>query len=552
MIGVFKIIAMRQFNPQGGPQNMKLHTVCAAAVVALTTAFGTVPLHAETPKDMAVIAWQLDELITLDPAEAYEFSGAELAANLYDRLVYYDIENTDDIKGGIAESWTVSDDGKTFTFKIRDGLKFHSGNPVTAEDAAWSLQRVVKLNKGPAFILGEFGLTPENVEQKVRATDPQTLVFETDKTYAPSFVLNNLGSWVSSVLDRTTVMEHEKDGDLGNAWLKTNEAGSGPFKLAAWKPNELVMLDRFEDYWRGAPEMKRVALRHIPESAPQRLLLEKGDADIARNLSPDDITALAGNEDIRLRKIPQGAIYYLGLNQKNETLAKPEVREALKWLVDYDSIEKNILQGTKVQHQSFLPAGFLGAIDDKPYSYDVEKAKALLAEAGVADGFEVTMDVRNTYPTADVAQAIQAMWAKAGIDLELIPGDNKQTLTKYRARQHDIYIGRWAPDYLDPHSNAQGFAWNPDNSDDSDYKLLAWRNAWDIPDYTKQTEAALAESDTAKRRQMYQEMQREHQKDSPFVIMFQDIAVVAERQGVEGFEVGPNFDVVYYRNITKE
>ncbi|MGQ9368737.1 ABC transporter substrate-binding protein [Azospirillum sp. ST 5-10] len=531
---------------------MTLRTACAAAVVALAAIVGGgAPLRAETPKTMAVIAWQLDELITLDPAEAYEFSGAELDANLYDRLVYYDVADTDEIKGGIAESWSVSEDGRTFTFKIRDGVTFHSGNPVTAEDAAWSLRRVVTLNKGPAFILGEFGLTPENVADRVRAPDARTLVFETDRTYAPSFVLNCLGSWVSSVIDRKTVLRHEKDGDLGNAWLKTNEAGSGPFTLSVWKPNEMVLLDRFEDYWRGAPAMRRVALRHVPESAPQRLMLEKGDADIARNLSPDDIATLDRAGTVRIRKIPQGAIYYLGLNQKNPTLAKPEVREALKWLIDYDSIEKNILRGTKVQHQSFLPAGFLGAIDDRPYRYDLEKAKALLAKAGVGDGFKVTMDVRNTYPTADVAQAIQAMWAKAGIALEIIPGDNKQTLTKYRARQHDIYIGRWAPDYLDPHSNAQGFAWNPDNADDSDVKLLAWRNAWDIPELTRQTAAALAERDTDTRRRLYQEMQREHQKASPFVIMFQDIAVVAERKGVEGFEVGPNFDVVYYRNLTK-
>jgi peptide/nickel transport system substrate-binding protein len=508
---------------------MKLRTACAGAVVALMTAFGGMSAQAKTPDTMAVIAWQLDELITLDPAQSYEFAGAELAANMYDRLVYYDIDNTDDIKGGIAESWEISEDGKTFTFKIREGITFHSGNPV----------------------LAEFGLTPENVDQKVRAVDDATLVFETDKAYAPSFVLNCLGSWVSSVVDKKTVMQHEQDGDMGNAWLKTNEAGSGPFTLGSWKPNEMILLDRFEDYYRGAPAMKRVALRHVPESAPQRLMLEKGDADIARNLSPDDLEAIAGNDEISVRKVPQGAIYYLGLNQKNEVLAKPEVREALKWLIDYDGIERNILQGTKVQHQSFLPAGFLGAIDDKPYSLDIDKAKALLADAGLGDGFEITMDVRNTYPTADVAQAIQATWAKAGIDLEIIPGDNKQTLTKYRARQHDIYIGRWAPDYLDPHSNASGFAWNPDNGDDSPYKLLAWRNAWDIPEMTAQTEAALAESDTATRRGLYQEMQREHQKDSPFVIMFQDIAVIAEREGVKGFEVGPNFDVVYYRNITK-
>ncbi|KAA5607597.1 ABC transporter substrate-binding protein [Roseospira marina] len=531
---------------------MKRNTVCAAAVAGLMTAFGPVAAtQAETPPNMAVIAWHLDELITMDPAEAYEFAGAEVIANLYDRLVYYDIDNTDDIKGGIAESWVVSEDGKTFTFTIRDGVTFHSGNPVTADDVAWSLQRVVTLNKGPAFILAEFGLTAENVVEKVRATDPHTLVLETDQRYAPSFVLNCLGSWVSSVLDRKTVMAHDENGDMGNAWLKTHEAGSGPFTLSAWRPNEVVLLDRFEDYVRGAPAMQRIALRHVPESGPQRLMLEKGDADIARNLGPEDLAALKENPEISLRSIPQGAVTYLGLNQKNPNLAKPEVRQALKWLVDYDGIERHILQGTKVKHQTFLPAGFLGALDEAPYSLNLDKARALLAEAGLEDGFTVTMDTRNTFPTSDIAQALQATWAQAGITLELLPGDNKQTLTKYRARQHDIYIGYWAPDYLDPHGNASGFAWNPDNGDDSPYRLLAWRNAWDIPEYTARTEAALAESDQDARRQMYQDLQRDFLAESPFVIMFQNIRVVAEREGVSGFEVGPNFDVVYYRNITK-
>ncbi len=160
---------------------------------------------------------------------------------------------------------------------------------------AWSLQRLVKLDKGPAFILTSFGLSKDDVEQKVRATDPRTVVFETDKAYAPTFVLNCLGSWVSSVIDKKTVMANEKNGDLGNAWLKTHEAGSGPFTLATLKANEMVMLDAFADYWRGAPKIKRVALRHVPESAPQRLMLEKGDADVARDLGPDDLDVLAKN-----------------------------------------------------------------------------------------------------------------------------------------------------------------------------------------------------------------------------------------------------------------
>ncbi len=530
---------------------MHIRLLPAAAAIGLAVTLGMAPAGAATPANMVVMAWQIDELISLDPAEIYEFVGGELSGNLYDRIVFYDIKNPDQMQGGAAESWTVSSDGKTFTFKIRDGIKFQSGNPLTAEDAAWSLQRLVKLDKGPAFILKEFGLSKDNVDQKVRATDAKTLVFETDKAYAPTFVLNCLGSWVSSVLDKKTVMANEKNGDFGNDWLKTHAAGSGPYKVGTLRQNEVIMLDAFEDYWRGAPKMKRVALRHVPESAPQRLMLEKGDADIARNLAPDDLDVLAKNPDITIRKVPQGMILYLGLNQKNQYLSKPEVTEALKWLVDYEGIEKAILRGTRVPHQTFLPEGYLGAINDKPYTLNVEKAKALLAKAGLSGGFKLTMDTRNTYPTMDIAQVLQATWAKAGIQLEIIPGDNKQTLTKYRARQHDIYIGQWAPDYLDPHSNAQGFAWNPDNSDNSSNKLLAWRNAWDIPQYTKMTEAALAESDPAKRKAIYEQMQRDFLKVSPYVIMFQNVQVLAERKNVKGFEHGPNFDVVYYRNITK-
>src|SRR3546814_4606294 len=117
-------------------------------------------------------------------------------------------------------------------------------------------------------------------------------------------------------------------------------------------------------------------------------------------------------------------------------------------------MESTILAGQYKIHQSFLPEGMLGAIPDQPFSLDVEKAKQLLAEAGYPDGFSITMDVRNTSPTSDMAQTIQSTFAQAGIKVEIIPGDGGQTLTKYRARNHDIYIGQWGPDYQDPHTNA--------------------------------------------------------------------------------------------------
>ena len=151
--------------------NKFTRSLIGAAFVALAAT----PAFADTPKDSLVMAWQFDDIISLDPAEIFEVSGAEYGAQVYDRLIGIDLKDTSKIVPAVAESWTVSDDGKTYTFKIRDGVKFHSGNPLTAEDAAYSLQRAVKLNKSPAFILTQFGFTKDNVDQKIEAADARTL-----------------------------------------------------------------------------------------------------------------------------------------------------------------------------------------------------------------------------------------------------------------------------------------------------------------------------------------------------------------------------------------
>ena len=522
-----------------------------ASVVAAAMAVTATPTLAETPRDTLVIAFQIDDIITLDPAEIFEFSGAEYAGNTYDRLIGYDPKDVSNIFGVAAESWTISDDGKTYTFKMRPGVTFVSGNPMTAEDAAFSLQRAIVLDKSPAFILTQFGFTPENVNEKIRATDDMTLVIETDQAYAPTFLLYCLTATISSIVDKQTVMANEKDGDLGHEWLRTNYAGVGPFKLRQWRPNEALMLDRNDDYWGGAPAMKRVIIRHIVEPSAQQLLLEKGDIDIARNLLPDQLESVRSNPELTVQEGPKGAIYYLGLSQKNEALANPKVRQALKYLVDYKGMEGTIVRDLLKVHQAFLPKGFLGALEETPFTLDVSRAKQLLAEAGYPSGFKITMDTRNTSPIMEMAQSIQATLAQAGVDLEIIPGDGKQTLTKYRARNHDIYIGRWGPDYQDPHTNADTFARNPDNSDDAKSKPLAWRNSWNIPDLTQASNAAILERDPAKRAAMYLEIQKTHQATSPFVIMFQQTEVAGVRADTKGFIIGPAFDDNKYHEVTK-
>jgi peptide/nickel transport system substrate-binding protein len=153
---------------------------------ALAVALAPATAAPETPKSTLVQAWQIDDLITLDPAEVFEFTGAEYAANVYDRLVTYPVDDVSDLRGHVAESWEIADDGKTYTFKVRDGITFNSGNPLTAEDAAWSLQRVVKLNKTPSFILTQFGFTPENVDDRIQVVDERTFTVELDQNYAPT------------------------------------------------------------------------------------------------------------------------------------------------------------------------------------------------------------------------------------------------------------------------------------------------------------------------------------------------------------------------------
>jgi peptide/nickel transport system substrate-binding protein len=534
--------------------------LATVAALAAPLALG-LPARAETPADTLVEAFAMDDIISMDPGEAFELSTAEMTANTYSLLVRLDMADTSKVKGDLAESWSVSDDALTYTFKLKPGLKFASGNPVTAEDVAWSFERAVKLDKSPAFILTQFGLNGDNVTEKAKAVDATTFVFVVDKAYSPSFVLNCLTATVASVVDKKLTLEHVQavtpsdtykyDNDFGNAWLKTGYAGSGPYKLREWRANELVVLERNDNYYGEKAKLARVIYRHMKESSGQRLALEAGDIDVARNLEPGDLDAIKNNPDLSTTRATKATIYYISLNQKNANLAKPEVREAFKYLVDYDAIGSTLIRGIGEIHQTFLPKGVLGELDENPYKLDVAKARELLAKAGLADGFSVTMDVRNTQPVTGIAESVQQTLSQAGIKLEIIPGDGKQTLTKYRARNHDIYIGDWGMDYFDPHSNAETFTSNPNNSDEGKTKTLAWRNAWDVPDLTKKTAEALLERDPVKRAETYKELQRTVLESSPFIVIYQKTEVAGLRRNVNDLKLGPSFDTNFVDRVWK-
>jgi len=520
--------------------------------LAATVFLAASPVRAATPGDTFVIAKDIADIITMDPAEVFELTTGEIIANIYDRIMMFEPEDLKTLVGGVAESWEISADGKTITFAIRPGLKFHSGNPVRAEDVAWSLQRVVKLNKTPAFIITQFGWDAENVDELVKATDDGHVQITITEEFSPGLVLNAMSAGVASVVDKELVMQHDKDGDLGYDWLKSNSAGSGAFSLKTWKANEIVTLEANANYRHGAPGMKRVILRHVSEPSAQRLLLEKNDIDMARNLTPDQIKGIMGNAEVVVDGYPKGTLVYMAANGSHPILGKPEVVQALRHLVDYKGMADSFLAGQFVVHQAFWPGGLWAALEETPYSLEVDKAKSLLESAGHGGGFKVTIHTLTNSPFPEIAQSVQATLAQGGVDADIVTLEGKTLWPKYRAREHDIILARWSPDYVDPHSNADAFAHNPDNRLEAKLTgVLAWRNAWADPASNELAVTARNELDLGMREKQYVDLQKMLQTTGPYVIMFQQNEQVARRKNVEGFVSGSNFDLVFYRNVTK-
>lgn len=527
--------------------NKFTRNLAAALIAAPLLGTGAI---ADTPAGVLVVAQNIDDIVAIDPAQAYEFTSSEIMANTYDRLVQYEAEDTTKLVGGLADSWEIDTENKTITFTLRDGVTFHSGNPVRAEDVVFSFGRVVTLAKNPAFILTQLGWTPENFDEMVKA-DGNTVIVKYAGDYSPNFVLNVLAARPASIVDRELVMANEVNGDLGNEWLNQNTAGSGAFKLDTYRPSELLRFSANPDYYRGAPKMDSVIVRHVAEAASQQLLLQQGDVDIARNMTPEQISGLP-DEGFEVGTYKQSTVHFIAYNLKVPELDNTALWEASRYLIDYDGLANTLLLGQMEKHQAFWPSGFPGALEETPFSYDPARAKQILEDAGVELPITVELDVFNFAPFTDMAQSIQASFADAGINFEINPGTTAGIITKYRAREHEAIMLYWGPDFNDPHSNAKAFAYNADNSDEAYISTTTWRNAWAVPEeMNKRTMAALTESDPEVRNQMYLDLQRDVQKTAPFFIMLQGTLQIGMADNVEGYVHGASSDLVFYRLVEK-
>ncbi|PYE80591.1 ABC transporter substrate-binding protein [Pseudoroseicyclus aestuarii] len=525
--------------------------LAGAALSGLAFVSTTSPILAQTPPDQLVIALNMSSMRGLDPQELNQFEAAEVVANLYDRLVTLPADDITQVEPMLATEWDVSEDGRTFTFTLREGVTFHSGNPLTARDAEYSLRRLVKMGLAPARDLTQWGLTADNVDQMIRAEDDTTLIVELPEVWNSQLVLYSLASFSASIVDSELVEENARDGDYGTSFLQTSDAGSGPYTLRTWRANDILIAEAFDDYWDGAPAMRRVLMRNVPESSSQRLQIQAGDIDIATRLSSSDLQALAANEDVTIQTTPGVGFYYIALNQQNEILANPQVREAFRYLVDYEGLSNTVMQYYGDVQQTIVPQGMPGALpDERPYSLDPDRARELIAEAGYPDGFSLTYYATPVTPEYEIAQSIQANAAEAGITLNLQSGDH---IGAFRSRDYELFSARTGDRMPDPHAVFASYAVNPDNSQEANSSgLMAWRAAWDVPlEMQNLVEEAAHELDADRRAEIYTELNRMYLESSPpLITSFQRTDARAIRAEVQGYQ-GSTTWITSWDEVTK-
>ena len=525
--------------------------LCRTLIAVLT--FTASAAFAATPKDALVMAWNLDALITFDPAQIGEVNGNDIVGNVCDPLVQYDPKDVAKLVPMTAKSWTTSPDGLTLTFTLRDDLRFPSGKTATAEDAAWSLQRAVLLGFGNSANLTQWGFTKEKIADQIKATDEHTLVVTMDRPYPPDLILSAaFESNVSYILSKEEGMKNarttEGRSDYGNAFFKTNPVCVGPYHVTRWDSNDVVILERNDNYWGTKPNLRRVIIRHVPESSAERLLLEKGDIDVARLLNTDDLKALSSNPDIHIEQTVMHGFSYFAFMASDPILGNPKVRLAFRYLIDYDGLGKTVLQYQGAPRASLVPEGAFGALDKEegqPFKLDLDKAKALLTEAGYPNGFskKLILSANNISPA--IAQHLQANAAKVGIALALEQMADANLFTRVRSRDYDIAFIGWGAGYPDADSMISRHAVNPDNRLEAKLaQYPSWRAAWQDEHINALADQARMERDPAKRIALYHDIQRFMLENGPMAYVYQTIRPIAYRTSVKDFVLGP-FHVDY-------
>ena len=461
-----------------------------------------------------------------------------LSWNCYDRLLTYASKTLADgtpsydrekLAPELAESWEVAADGMSCTFKLRKDAKFHDGTPVTAADVKWSFDRAVKVGGFPTFQMSAGSL--EKVEQFVAVDD---YTFRIDYIRKDKMLLFNVAVVVPFIINSQLAKKNATPEDpWALAWLKNNEAGGGAYRIESWKPGTETILTRFDDWKCGPPpKIKRIIARDIPSAGTRRATLERGDADFSSGFAPRDFEQIIKEGKVKVSGVPiPNALWYLALNTAKPPFDNAKLRQALAWAMPYEQIQSSAFFGRAVPMYGG-PAEISKPVWPQPFPYvtDLDKAKALMKEAGFETGLETTLSLDSG--TATVGEPtiilIQENLAKIGIKttIEKIPGANwRTTLNK---KELPLALNRFSgwldyPEYY--------FYWNF-HGNNSIFNISSYQNK----EMDALIDKARFTSDTTEYEKTVKQFIALCIRDVPVIPLNQPIHDVAMQKNISGYE----------------
>jgi peptide/nickel transport system substrate-binding protein len=486
----------------------------------------------QTPAKDTLVYGRGGDSTSLDPITTTEGETFKVTENIFETLVAFGEQDTT-INPGLAESWTVTDDGLTYEFKLRQGVKFHDGTDFNADAVVFNFDRWMNgdADKFPYYTMfGGYKADEGHVIQEITAVDANTVKFVLKRPQAP--FLKNLAMSPFGIASPAAVEQFGED-------FRANPVGTGPFKFVEWKENETITLEKNADYWQeGLPKLNRVIFKVIPENTARLNALTSGEIDVMDGLNNSDEATVVANENLQVIERPSMNVGYIGLTNTRKPFDNKLVRQAINHAIDKQSIIDAFYGGKAQPAVNPMPPAISGYNDAiEPYPYDLEKAKALLAEAGYADGFTMdlwAMPVARPYmPEAmKVAEVIQASLAEIGVTANIQSVDWATYLDKATAGEFDAFMLGWTGD----NGDADNFIYTLLDKDSIGSNNNAHYSNDELHDILIQ---AQTEVDEDVRNELYKKAQEIVHEDAPWVPLVHSIPLLAAGKDVVNYKPHP-------------
>ncbi|KUP08525.1 peptide ABC transporter substrate-binding protein [Bacillus coahuilensis p1.1.43] len=474
------------------------------------------------------------DAVALDPAAVTDGESLMVTENIFETLVNFGEQDTQ-IEPNLAKEWTISEDGLTYTFTLNEGIKFQDGTDFNADAVVANFDRW--MNGGESFyyygsMFGGYKGDEGHVIESITAVDELTVEFKLTRPQAP--FLKNLAMSPFGIVSPKAIEE------LGDKLGETpTEAGTGPFVFVEWVKNDKIVLKKNENYWKeGLPKVDEVVYRTIPENSARLNALIAGEIDIADGINPSDASQIEGEEDLELVKRPSMNVGYLGLTNTREPFDDPKVRQAMNYAINKQGIIDALYEGQAEAAKNPMPPSISGYNESiEGYEYDPEKAKELLKEAGLEDGFEMelwAMPVPRPYmPDGQkAAELIQADLEKVGITAEIVSFEWATYLEKARNGEADAFLLGWTGD----NGDADNFLYvllDQDNIGSNNYSYYSNDELHEL------LVTAQSESDESKRNDLYAEAQEIIYQDAPWVPLVHSTPLLGVSKNVKGYVPHP-------------